>query len=215
MDSSGVIVKPTYRLYIADRAAKFTYPDRVLVLRKHDQFQLTEFEAHHVVVKDGIRWPIAKSMVKELIARSVVSKASPKYVSSVKEFDKLGYKFLKYLVAQSKKLTTDEVRSGFKNNEVYVYWTHRLPTVEIRCSVVVRPDSLHAMIYSPTVLKLSEIDVYEPLTRLVKRMARHMTDDGIEVRGFRSMVSHTSNVGTPWKEKFSGTIYSFATKISL
>ena len=208
-------MKQTFRFFIADRVAKFTYPYRVLKLRKHDQFQLLAFEGRPVVVKDGIRWPIAKSMVAELKKRSIVASVDPEFASSVNQFDRLGHKFLKYMVSQAHKLTKEKVVSGFKNNTVFVKWSPRLKQMGVTCAIVVRPDLLQAVLYSPLDLNIASVPEFEALTRLAKHIASHMREDGIGVRGFKSITAHARSVGTPWQEAFSGTIYSFATKITL
>jgi hypothetical protein len=202
-------MKPTFRFYTSDKSATFTYGDKKLVLKKNDQFQLDSFENRPVVVKDGFRWPIKPTMVRELVKRSSVANITKPNKELVQDFDSLGHKYLKYIERRAKEIDS-AAKSGFKDNQVFVYYPELARKIPVVCAILVSPRHISANVYSPEKIGLAGIKQYQDFLQIANSVVQNLKKDGKTVGDFRKLVIHAANISLPWGPKFSGTIYSTA-----
>jgi hypothetical protein len=197
-------MKPQFRFYTHDRAATFKFEGKPIVLRKADQFQLVALQGKSWVVKDGFRYPVNPKLVAELKRRSEPADVHTDYAAAVKEFDKMGHVWLKYVELQARKLSKD-VDSGFKNNQVWA----RFIDGTSHFVLAITPTDLSYRVYMVEKRAVRVAEVGLAISRIAKRMREKF---GIRVEKFKPLTSHVSNVTAPWRERFSGTIYSYSAK---
>ena len=199
-------MKPQIRFYNHARAAKFQVGDNKVVLRKPDQFQLTVYENRVVVVKDGFRYPVSPTLVRELVKRSSLAKPESQYTRELNQFNVFGHTFLKYVVLQASKLGEDVV-SGFKDGLVFAQFQYRLDEGEITCILSIRQNSLYCAVYSARPLNIQSVAVYAELVRALKRIGQRMTEKlDVVVEKYRPMHAVVANIKVPWGT-FSGHVY--------
>ena len=209
-------MKPTFRFYTSDKDAVFTYGDKKLVLKKNDQFQLDSFESRPVVIKDGFRWPVKPTLVRELVKRSEVAKVTKSNKKLVQDFDALGHKYLKYVSRKMLELDSS-AKSGFTNNQVWAYYNYVSVNGPRTVALTISPNQVAVALYtaSDKPIKPANSTQLKYVYSLMNAVLSLLEKDGAEVGTYKKLVIHAANISLPWGPKFSGTIYSNAAKYSI
>lgn len=202
----------TFFLYRDRTPAKFTFAGRALVLTNGVGYELVRLEGKWFVVKDGFRYPINPTYLKELARRSEKVTPEKSETQAVKFFDKFGHTALKYVQARAKDLTKGTVESGFTRGEAYAKWSHRLPTSEVMCALRLSKGTVMCAIYSSAPLKVSTVGYYAEMQRAVGKIAKRLVDTHhFQVGRFESRSAKLANLTMPWGV-FSGYIYYYIAK---
>lgn len=201
-----------FLFYNHPRPAKLEAENKTLTLKYGDLYKVEKLAGRWWVVRDGLRYPIKPSAVTELKRRSKPSKPSEEFEQDDSLFDTFAQTAEKYVYARAKALSKDAT-AATRNGVAFARFPMRSKSGEVVCVLSVSRSQLMATIYCPGVVSVEGWDFIPTLWQAIERIGQRMKQhDKFEVGQFSTHRAKALNVGTPWGERFSGTIVYHSTK---
>lgn len=213
--------KPSHRYYTAERGAKFTSGDRVLVLRKNDLFRLSLLEGRPCVIKDGIVYSVNKRLVRELKRRSEDASVAQVADARIEFLNLYGIDIEKAIVKNTQslvsKLDGTSTKHAFKNSTVWLAFDTSWDKLSHSVMVVVQVSStsVQVAIHAPDKNTIGNWKALPLLELTLRKLSNYLSDKyGIEIGKPVARWATYGNVQVAGKP-FSGRVLSYSANWSL